>query len=374
MRGFGTAALDGVMAAGEWDSAGHADFTVNRAADEGGGTVPATVYVMNDESNLYLGLRISNATIGASALDILFGSYNAEGSDYLAVTRSGAFRDEFIHQIAPSTWQAFDDVDFGGSLDGHEAEGDATDYSFYEFAHPLNDVDDAHDLSVATPLRVSFNLWFSHCSAPGPTCAPVSRFPAGASAQADIVVVSGSRIAPETTITSGPQEGAVIANSTPAISFTGSDDRLAAADLTFECKLDEDAWRACQSPNDLALDDGKHVAAVRALDEMLNVDATPAQVSFTVDTTGPTKPVVRGLRSLRKGKGALRFSAKDQFTRAGSIRFKCAIDSAHLKRCPAVYRVKIRPGRHVLRVRAVDGVGNQGDVATFRVRVKRPHR
>jgi hypothetical protein len=372
LRWFGTPTVDGLMATGEWDSAAHADFTVNRAADEGGGTVPATLYEMNDGSNLYLGLKISNATIGASALDIWFGSVRAEGSDHLGISRSGAFEDEFMHEVAPSAWQPVNDVDFGGSLDGGEAEGDGTGYSFYELVHPLDDGDDAHDFSLATPLRVSFNLSFSHCPAPGPTCALPSRFPA--SSQADVVVVSGSRIAPETTFTSGPPEGAVVADSTPAFAFTGSDDRLSPADLIFECKLDEDAWHACQSPDELALDDGKHVVSARAIDEMLNVDATPAQRTFTVDTTGPTLPVVRGLRALRTGRGTLRFSAKDQVTRAGSIRFKCAVDSAHLKRCSAVYRVKLRPGRHVVRVRAVDGVGNQGDVAAFRVRVKRPHR
>jgi hypothetical protein len=54
--------------------------------------------------------------------------------------------------------------------------------------------------------------------------------------------------------------------------------------------------------------------------------------------------------------------------------FKCAVDSTRLKRCPAVYRVKLRPGRHVVRVGAVDRLGNQGEVATFRIRVKRARR
>jgi len=67
----------------------------------------------------------------------------------------------------------------------------------------------------------------------------------------------------------------------------------------------------------------------------------------------------------------LRFSARDNLTAAKRIRFKCAVDSRSLRRCPAVYRVKLHPGRHVGRVRAVDRLGNESDLATFRIRVKR---
>ena len=45
---------------------GRADFTVNRASSEGGGTVPATIYVMNDAVNLYIAIKVTNATVGGS--------------------------------------------------------------------------------------------------------------------------------------------------------------------------------------------------------------------------------------------------------------------------------------------------------------------
>src|SRR6266480_5218162 len=72
LRGFGTATLDGAMGAGEWDAAGHVDFTVNRSSAQGGGTVPATLYVMNDRANLYIGIKVLNATVAASRAEVLF--------------------------------------------------------------------------------------------------------------------------------------------------------------------------------------------------------------------------------------------------------------------------------------------------------------
>ena len=62
LRGYGTPVVDGVLSPNEWDAAGHFDFQANRSPSEGGGTVPATVFVMNDSTNLYLALRIAVTT------------------------------------------------------------------------------------------------------------------------------------------------------------------------------------------------------------------------------------------------------------------------------------------------------------------------
>jgi hypothetical protein len=134
-------------------TAGRADFTVNRAASEGGGTVPATIHVMNDAHNLYIAIKVTNATVGSSELEVHFGSDTQEGSDDVSVDRAGIFRDRFTHQIVPSGWLTVGDVDYGGTDDGGEWEGNASGYSFYELAHPLNDADDAHDFSLRTSLR-----------------------------------------------------------------------------------------------------------------------------------------------------------------------------------------------------------------------------
>ena len=48
LRGYGTAVVDGVLSPNEWDRAAHYDFQANRSPAEGGGTVPATLFVMNE--------------------------------------------------------------------------------------------------------------------------------------------------------------------------------------------------------------------------------------------------------------------------------------------------------------------------------------
>lgn len=373
LRGFGSATIDGVIGPGEWDPAGNVNFTVNRSSSEGGGTVPATLYVMNDAANLYVGIRVQNATVGASTAEVLFDNDHndrttAEGEDDIYVDASGTFHDGFVHQTSPGVWDVVKDTDFGGTSDGDERDGNGPGYSFYEFSHPLDSADNAHDFSLGRAQKVGFLLRFRHCT----PCASTSYYPSFATL-AEIVIVSGSRVSPDTQLTGGPAEGSMTAEQEPKFAFTGTDDVLQPSELTFECKLDDDAWRECTSPPVVSADDGRHTFSVRAIDEMLNVDQSPAQRNWTMDDSPPSKPVVRGPRSVREGKRvALRFSSRDQL--AGGVRFKCAVDSRRLKRCPAVFRVKLRRGRHVVRVRALDRLGNQSDLSTFRIRVKRAPR
>ena len=70
--GFGTAVIDGVMSPstliadvmspGEWDNAVKIDFNAN---GPGGGTTPATLYIMNDSFNLYLAVKITGSSFGS---------------------------------------------------------------------------------------------------------------------------------------------------------------------------------------------------------------------------------------------------------------------------------------------------------------------
>jgi large repetitive protein len=86
---------------------------------------------------------------------------------------------------------------------------------------------------------------------------------------------------PDTTITSRPAGGTPFTS--PDFGFVASQ-----ADATFECKLDGGAWSACTSPaHYTGLLDGSHTFQVRAIDPAGNVDATPASVTWTVDTTLP---------------------------------------------------------------------------------------
>ncbi len=87
---------------------------------------------------------------------------------------------------------------------------------------------------------------------------------------------------PDTTITSGTS--GVVKDTSGGFSFSSSE-----GDSTFECSLDDAAFSVCNSPmNYTDLADGNHTFQVRAIDAANNVDPSPAQVSWRVDTSAPT--------------------------------------------------------------------------------------
>lgn len=372
LRGFGTATIDGVAAPGEWNPAGTANFSVRRAGAHGGGTVPATVYAMNDATNLYIAIKVDDATVAASTAEVYFdGDHDnnafEDGEDSIVVDSLGFFEDRFYRQGS-----AVYDVNDGGTRDGDERDADGPGYSFYEFSHPLDSADNAHDFSLRPAMRIGFRLTFRHCATVS-SCGLSSTYPGPQ--LAEIAIVSGSRIPPDTQFTGGPREGSWTGTLTQTFEFTGSDDAIQPTQLTFECKLDDLAWRACTSPYEIGDEDGRHTLSVRASDEMLNVDSTPAVRNWNVDTTDPSKPVIRGRRSVRSGqKVVLRFSATDALTPARQLRFRCSVDARGMRPCPRVYRVRLRPGRHQVRVRALDRVGYLGPVAKARITVVRARR
>jgi hypothetical protein len=357
VRGFGTAVVDGNLAPGEWDGAGRYDFQAARAPIDGGGTVPASFYVMNDATNLYVALRVSVQDIGWSSLDTVFhapgtGGFG-EGSDILR-TSATAFEDLHFHPISSFEWTRLPDVADGGTSDGRSATQTHLGYVVYEVVHPLNTADDRHDFSLTIPKHIVFYAAFWYCL---DSCA--ATFIPGSSL-AELVVVSGTHVPPQTTITSGPANGAQIREER-VFEFTGTDDVAPADEIGFECQIDGEAWSSCESPFGGVVDDGWHTLAVRALDEMLNVDPSPARRRWRIDTHVPSRPkvTVRGR--------AARFSAGDRGTPARRLRFRCGIDTKRLHACGSLLRVPGR-GRHVLRVRAVDPAGNESPTATVRLR------
>jgi predicted extracellular nuclease len=101
---------------------------------------------------------------------------------------------------------------------------------------------------------------------------------------ATVTINVADTIAPETTLTSTPPT--LTKETTAAFAFTGSDGGSGVAG--FECALDGNAFTACDgSASYSGLGDGGHTFAARAFDHAGNVDATPAEYAWIVDTAAP---------------------------------------------------------------------------------------
>lgn len=155
-NGFGTPLIDGVLAAGEWASA--TTFQVPVVLP-GGGTTPGTLYVMNDQVNLYLAFKYSRSTADPSkgvqfqfdnSAGSLFGlSRTREGDDHIALNSGSPFMDAYWTYRAPCPAPGpcgFMDTDDGGTVDGSGAFGSDGTTHVFEVAHPLRSADTAHDL------------------------------------------------------------------------------------------------------------------------------------------------------------------------------------------------------------------------------------
>ena len=87
---------------------------------------------------------------------------------------------------------------------------------------------------------------------------------------------------PNTTITLAPP--ALMGSTTAIFEFTGTDNGTLPLALDFECSLDGGAFEPCSSPHEIIdLPTGSRTFAVRAVDEALLVDPSPATHSWTVN-------------------------------------------------------------------------------------------
>ncbi len=93
--------------------------------------------------------------------------------------------------------------------------------------------------------------------------------------------ITTDTVSPDTSITSSPS---IISNSSSA-SFDFSSSKAG----TFQCKLDAGSYAPCTSPQAYSsLSSTSHTFLVRAIDGVGNVDPTPVEFTWTVDTVIPT--------------------------------------------------------------------------------------
>jgi hypothetical protein len=158
MAGSGTATIDGMI--GEQEYAGAATIALTLDLP-GGGTVPGTIYVMNDGDNLYLALRYPDQD------DALYGSFGVEfqkdmawmtpGDDGVLInfgpSTATSFYDNFRTFDPPcppgSGLCGFQDTIAGGTNDGSSAMGTGGGMDMIEASHPLRSGDTGHDFFLS---------------------------------------------------------------------------------------------------------------------------------------------------------------------------------------------------------------------------------
>ena len=177
--------------------------------------------------------------------------------------------------------------------------------------------------------------------------------------------VNALALAPTITITEAPKPLSRVRR--PTVQFTAN------RQVAFACSIDGGAPQPCASPHlfPAKLSDGRHGFAVTGIDLGGRVGSSGV-VSFTIDTRAPRTSIVkhppkRILTRHRRARAIFRFRSSEP----GST-FVCKVDRDLLRPCGRRLALRLEAGRHAVRVRARDEVGNVDPTpAVFRFRVKR---
>jgi Bacterial Ig-like domain len=176
-------------------------------------------------------------------------------------------------------------------------------------------------------------------------------------------------IPPLVSVDSGPTGST--ANKTPTFTFSATD---AVGPITFRCSIDTGtpSFGACSGPGNSdtpssPLGDGSYSFRVQATDAAGN--SAVATRSFAVQTpstppaAAPETTITKGPKKTRKRKPKFTFTANQ----AGTT-FQCKLDRGAFTKCtsPFVPAVKLRPGKHVLKVQAIGPTGLADDTPAVR--------
>jgi hypothetical protein len=167
-------------------------------------------------------------------------------------------------------------------------------------------------------------------------------------------------LAPETTITGEPT--GTVADDGASLVLGPSE----GGTTTFVCSLDGADFAACPGTVSLAdLNEGAHTFRARAIDAVGNVDASPAEATWTVDVTAPVVSITAGPDDLTKQTSAhFTFSVGEP-----GAETECSLDDGLFGPCasPAEH-FGLADGEHHFRVRAIDRAGNTAsDSVTWRI-------
>jgi len=137
----------------------------------------------------------------------------------------------------------------------------------------------------------------------------------------------------------------------PSITFSSDE-----PGSTFQCRVDgAGSFTPCTSPFQPAgLDDGEHTVEVRAVDPEGYIDASPASVTFVVDTTAP---VVEITNQPSGPSGTVTFTVADE----SATTTTCKLDDQDPAPCTSPYAYSgLGNGSHTVVVTATDAAGNTG--------------
>lgn len=153
--------IDGIIdTAVEWGTADTQSFTI----DMGYGVYTGTLYVMNNDINLYLAVEIADDDFDTTdQVWFLFDNdHNGaleDGDDSLYVYGSSIFEDRW-RNTRDGTYTDLD-TDYGGTNDGSGAASTSVGINFFELSHPLDSMDDTHDFSLSLCDSVGFALAYA---------------------------------------------------------------------------------------------------------------------------------------------------------------------------------------------------------------------
>ncbi|HEV8480594.1 MAG TPA: hypothetical protein VGR66_07335 [Candidatus Eisenbacteria bacterium] len=147
----GTAVIDGIKSAGEWDAA------TPRAVFSSGTLAGSLLYVMDDDINIYLGLFVPDATFMPSdAMWTRFDSKNdgvtMAGDDEV----NGRQNDFFDSHFDGVSW-AIQDLHYNGSAQATAVPGG----NFFEIAHAIN-TGDPDDMYVNAGQTISLCAFYAN--------------------------------------------------------------------------------------------------------------------------------------------------------------------------------------------------------------------
>jgi hypothetical protein len=131
---------------------------------------------------------------------------------------------------------------------------------------------------------------------------------------------------------------------------------------TFKCRFDEEAFHTCSAAGKVrppaALPDGSHTFEVFATNAG-HADATPAKISFVVDTVAPETILESGPSGLTADAEPVWTFTSDE---PSPYQFECSLDAGSYEDCYLSYEPgmggPLPDGKHTIRIRAVDEAGN----------------